>query len=165
MGEEFRKLYAEKQQKYDLPSFDELNADFGIILIVDGKQEFVGELLVAVRHKMVEAFNGWTNYLHSFYIPAPNFVVSMKEHEAMTEDDNKRLFQVIAKLSLWIKKSFKVSLNWKDESGDVDYIKNIYKEFIDIKEELNYFLDKNITTWEDIVAGKVPEKKEENHFH
>jgi len=149
--QELRKKYETYRKKYSLPSFDDLDSEFGIVLLADGRKELVGELLVAIRHKIVDTLNVWVNYLHSLYIPVPNYLVSMKEHEGLSEDDHKKIYVTIAKLSLLIRKSFKISLYWKNAEKDAGFIKESFNEFRKMKDDIGYFIDNNIKIWSKIL--------------
>ncbi|MBI2576473.1 hypothetical protein HYV84_04610 [Candidatus Woesearchaeota archaeon] len=164
LEQEIKEKYLELRKKYALPGFDELNNDFVIVMLAEGKTELVGSLLVAVRHRMTDAFNAILNYLHGLFIPVPNFMVSMKEHEALDESDHRRLYQAIARLNLLVRKSWKVSIRWKDEKEDAVFIKESFKEFQLLKKEIEYFIDKNIQTWEKVLDEK-PQQPTHGHAH
>ncbi len=154
LEQEIKNKYETLRKKYALPGFEELNNDFAIVMLAEGKTELVGNLLVAIRHRMTDAFNGILNYLHGLYIPVPTFLVSIKEYEALNEDDHKRIYLAIASLNLLIRKSWKVSVQWSHEKDDAQFIKEGHKEFQSLKKELGYFIDKNIATWEQVLAAK-----------
>ena len=148
---ELKQKYEVLRKKYTLPTFDELNKNFGIILLIDGKKDFVGELLVSIRHKMVDTFQAWVNMLHSMYIPAPNYMPSIKQHEALKEEDNKKIFLIIAKLILLTQRSYKLSLFWENNGKDAEFIKDGYEDFMKLKKDIGHFIDMNIDTWENVL--------------
>ena len=164
LEQEIKDKYRAFRKKYPLPSFEDLDNDFVIVMLAEGKTELVGNLLVAIRHRMTDAFNAILNYLHGLFIPVPNFMVSMKEHEALEESDHRRLYQAIARLNLLVRKSWKVSIRWKDEKEDAVFIKESFKEFQLLKKDIEYFIDKNIQTWENVLSEK-PKQPTYGHAH
>ncbi|MEA2037406.1 MAG: hypothetical protein U9O94_07890 [Nanoarchaeota archaeon] len=147
--------YSVFQKKYSLPLFDDLNNNFGIVLIVDGKSEFVGHLLVAIRHKIVDTFQNWIHFLHSIYIPSLSYFPSLKQHEALSDEDKKELFFIISHLSLLTNKSLKISLYWENTDKDAEFIKEAFKEFMELRDRISYFVDKNILVWDSVLKQKT----------
>lgn len=147
--EKFKEKYSRLQKKYDLPGIDDIDRDFGLLFVIKDKGA-PERTLVAVRKLMADVYNNWAAYVAAFITPNPASIVNYKEQESFDEDDVKKAGIILSKLMFWIRTSNQISLLWKDERQDAEFIKSSYKEFLGLKKDIDFFLTKNIEKWKEL---------------
>ncbi len=157
--DDFAARYHTLQERYNLPTLDELNFEFEIKDIIVEKKAGASFPLRYVRRIMINVLSSWTNHLHGYLMPNPQSAIHVHESKQFTDDDKERINQLITKIMLFNRLSTKLDLT-HDEKKDADFIKSVYTEWIDIKKFIIEFADITIQSWE----KDVPNDKKPNHL-
>ena len=153
--EEFKKDYLIVQEKYFLPTFEEFNQDFHIEKLVEVETDY---LVREVRKMIVDKFANYLRFVEAFLHPtnAPMFVLSLVK--LIDVETKKKLVNIYGKLAKSEMKAVELDLNFSEEK-DVEFIKNSYKLWQEIKKDLLVFVGKIERDW-DI----KPEVNGKNYF-
>ena len=130
--ENLKKEYSKLEEKYGLPKFDELNEDFNIERISDIATDMI---LREVRKFMAETFSNYLRFIETILNPvsAPMFIFSViKSINTEEKEKLKEIYKKLAKINVKILEN---ELIYSTEK-EVDFIKNFYKEWQEIKKEL-----------------------------
>jgi len=124
--------YKQIQAKYNLPEFDELNDDFNIEKLSEIETE---SLVREIRRMIADRFYNYLRFVESILNPvnSPMFIFSIvkiltiKEKEKLTE-----IYKKLAKKEIDL-----IELDVKfDEQKEITFIKESYKIWQDIKEDM-----------------------------
>lgn len=149
--EELKKEYGIFQNKYSLPSFEELNMDFQIEKAAESKTDFV---LREVRKYITDKFFNYLRFIESILSPAnaPMFVlaitktIGIKDREKLIE-----LYKKIAKVDIDL---IELDLEYSEEK-EAESIKKYYKIWQEIKKELLGIIGVIKKNWD----NKIEEEK------
>lgn len=136
--EELKKEYAKLQKKYSLPSFEELNQDFGI----EKATEFEGELLIReIRRYINDTISNYMRLIENLINPinVPVFVFTMIK--ALNQEDKKVLSEIYKKMG-----EIQITLVGVDlvysEKNEAEFIKNSFLVWQEIKKDLIKIIEK-----------------------
>jgi len=142
--ENLKQDYQKVQKKYNLPDFDKLNDDFQIEKLSEIETE---SLIREIRRVIADRFFNYLRFVESILNPvnSPMFVFSLvkilttKEKEKLTE-----IYKKLAKKEIDI-----IELDVKfDEEKEVTFIKESYKVWQDIKEDMLDIIDVIKKNWD-----------------
>ncbi len=139
--EDFEKNYEAVRKKYPLPKFEELDAEFDIHCIDDGKFP-----LREVRHKICERIDDLCIMLEEVLQPDTK-VSNLYESRVFTESDKELIFLVFKKLMAIRKKAALISLR-NNEREEAEFIAESYKQWIALKKQLEPFFIKLVDAWQ-----------------
>ncbi len=130
--EDLKKDYKKIQEKYNLPSFVELNKDFNIERIADTQTDF---LLREVRKFMADKFSNYLKFIEALLNPtnAPMFVFSIVKLISNQEKD--RLTEIYKKLAQIEVDIIELDIEFIEDK-EAEFIKNSYKTWQEIKVDL-----------------------------
>jgi len=137
MSEEFdleklKKEYKILQERYDLPSFEELNEDFQIEKATESETDFI---LKEIRRYVTDKFFTYLRFIESILTPTdgPMFVfaiiktLGIKEREKLIE-----LYKKIAKIEVDL---IELDIEYSEEK-EANSIKRYYEMWQEMKKEL-----------------------------
>ncbi len=130
--ETLKKNYAELQKKHALPSFEEMNQDFGI----DKACDFEGELLIReIRRFITDKISNYMRLIENLINPVnvPIFVFSMVK--MLDKDDKEALSEMYKKLGEVEINLIAVDLVYSEEN-EAKFIKDSFKVWQIIKKDL-----------------------------
>lgn len=130
--EDLKKSYLEIQNKYSLPSFEELNMDFGIEKIVECETEI---LVREIRRFMSEKFSNYLRFIEAILNPvnSPMFVFSVIK--TFENSEKKQLSEVYKKLAKKEVEILGLDIQFSEEK-EVEFIKQSYSSWQEIKKDL-----------------------------
>ncbi len=149
-AEILRKNYEKLRKKYSLPGFEELNEDFEIEKI-DNKDSLT--LSREVRRKMIEKNLSYFKFLEMFLNPSssPIFFHALISH--MDSKSREKLEKLYFKLGKFELDSVGLDNNYS-EDGDAKFIKNLFKEWQEIKNEFGEIINSLERVWEKEIEEK-----------
>jgi len=152
MVEEFnlknlKEKYSILQNKYDLPSFEEMNNEFQIEKIAEFETDLI---LKEARKYIIDKLFGYLRVLESIITPsnAPMFVFAMAK--ALGIEERQRVIELYKKISKLEVEIIRLDLEYSEQK-EADAIKKYYlfwkelkKEFIEIMEIINKNWDNKV---------------------
>jgi len=141
--ENFKEEYNKIQEKYDLPSFEELNSDFAIEKAADNETEY---LVREIRRYVSDKLFNYLRFTETLLNPvnAPLWIFSIVK--TMDESQKKKLSEIYKKLAENELRLFELDLSFSEENEAV-FIKRGYKLWKEIQGEYLDFLDKVKKNW------------------
>jgi hypothetical protein len=153
--EELKKKYVKLKEKYSLPSFEDLNQDFGI----EKASEFEGELLIReIRRYVNDVISNYMRLIENLINPinVPVFVFTMIR--ALDESDKKVLSGAYKKLGQIQINLLSVDLVYS-EKKEAEFIKDSFNVWQDVKKDLLKITEKIKSSKEN-----KPTNNEKNYF-
>lgn len=142
--------YGGLKEKYDLPSFQEINKEFEISTI-----ENKSFLLREITNKIVERIDFFSGLFEDLLQPDPSLLRSMYEAKIFNDEERKTIYTLYKKLMVLNRQSVEVSLN-REEKEDAFFIKKTFYEWKELKTSISKIVDKIKDSWK-----KETESKEE----
>ncbi len=143
--EEFKKKYGVLRKKYDLPCFDDLNKDFHIEKI----SEFETEILIREVRKFIgDKIVNYMRFLENLINPVnvPVFIYSIVK--LLGPEDKKKLSAIYKELMkneiLFIERDLGF-----DEKKEAEFIRDSYKTWQSVKNDLLEVIEKVKGKWDD----------------
>jgi len=130
--EEMKKEYGKLTEKHKLPSFNEMNEDFHIEKIAENETEI---LIREIRRYIGEKMSNYLRVVEAFLNPSnvPMFVFSTVK--TINSEDKQKLSEIYKKLSKSEINLIELDLKFSEEK-EADFIKESFKTWQEIKEEL-----------------------------
>ncbi len=127
-----KKDYKEIQEKYHLPSFEELNEDFQIEKAAEVETEF---LVREVRKFIADKFSNYLRFTEAILHPvnAPMFVFSIIK--SLGVEEKKKLTEVYKELTKNEVSLIELDVKFSEEK-EADFIKESYKIWQGVKEDI-----------------------------
>ncbi|HEB47054.1 MAG TPA: hypothetical protein ENI22_01130 [Candidatus Pacearchaeota archaeon] len=147
---EVKKNYEKFQIKYNLPSFEKLNEDFQIEKIAENETDY---LLREVKKAMADKFYNYLRFTETLLNPvnAPLFVFSIIK--SIDAEKKKKLNEIYKKLAKNEIRIIEVDLIYS-EKKEAEFIKESYKLWQEIKEELMDIIKNVKGNWDNKLEGK-----------
>ncbi len=143
--EELKKRYSELRKKHNLPSFEELNEDFGIEKISEHEVDLlIREIRKFVGDRLVNYMRFIENLLNPVNVPM--FVFSMVK--VLDADDKKQLSEIY-KILVKVEVGFIAHDLVFNEEKEAEFIRESYKTWQKIKKDLLTILNKINKKWDD----------------
>ena len=148
MGEktlsELKKDYLEIQEKYSLPDFQEFNQDFQIEKIAEYETDI---LIREVRKFVAEKLSNYMKFIEMIINPlnAPMSIFSLIK--SLGQSDKKKLSEIYEKLVKNEIEIVELDLNFSEEK-EVEYIKNSYNLWKEIKKDLLEIIETIKKNWD-----------------
>jgi UDP-glucose 6-dehydrogenase len=142
--EEIKSLYKEFEEKYSLPSFEELNENFQIEKVIESETDY---LLRELRKHIAEKLYNYLRFAETLLNPvnASFFILSLAK--SINPEKKKKLEEIYKKLAKNEIKCFKVDLTYSEEK-EAEFIKDssnlwekIKRDFLEIIEDTEKNLD------------------------
>ncbi|MDP4039184.1 MAG: hypothetical protein Q8P57_01215 [Candidatus Pacearchaeota archaeon] len=140
--EDIKKKYGVLKKKYNLPSFDEVDSDFGI-----GKIEnFSGDILKEIRGAMMEKVVHYVRLMEMMISPSQNspvFMVFLRE----INEENKSIMNKVLKSFVGLELSaFRLDIDSK-QTKEAEQINKIFTAWNNSKKDLNKLIDMMESNW------------------
>ena len=147
---EVKKNYEKFQKKYNLPSFKKLNEDFQIEKIAENETDY---LLREVKKVMADKFYNYLRFTETLLNPvnAPLFVFSIIK--SIDAEKKKKLNEIYKKLAKNEIRIIEVDLIYSEEK-EAEFIKESYKLWQEVKEELMDIIKNVKGNWDNKLEGK-----------
>jgi len=129
---ELKERYKKLQEKYNLPSFEELNQEFYIEKVVEFETEF---LTREIRRFIADKIYNYIRFVETILNPAnaPMFIFSVIK--SMTPEDKKKFNDIYDKLAEIDIELIKLDIE-SSEKRDAEFINSISISWKEIKKEL-----------------------------
>jgi len=129
--EQVKKDYKKFQQKYGLPSFEELNQDFQIEKIAEADTEL---LLKEVRRFMFEKISNYVRFLETLLNPVNASMFTFSVLKTLSADDKKKAEDIYKKLMKLEIDLMEVDIEYVEEK-EAEFIKEIVEVWNDVKKD------------------------------
>jgi len=152
--ETIKEKYQKTQEKYNLPTFEQLNADFDI-----SKAECDTETILRdIRKIMIGKFSSWLNFIETLLNPTNGSMFHMYLVKSIGEKEKQTLMEIFSQLGEIEIHAIKQEINYNEEQ-EADFIRNNFKKWQDMKKPLTEIIDFLKTNWE-----QKSSKKEKSYF-
>jgi len=135
-----KEKYLELSEKYNLPSFEEMDNEFEISTI-----EKDGFLLREIRRAIIDKIELYIKFLEELLSPETD-VSSMYESSVFNEGDRNELFEVYKKFMFFHRFSIEVSIDEGDDKTS-NYLNQFFKEWNDLKRRFLIIVKKTKGSW------------------
>jgi len=142
--------YREIQEKHDLPTFKEINEDFGIEKLSDSESEI---LIREVRKFISEKFSNYLRFSETFLNPSNVQMFVYSSIKSLEDSDREKLKEVYNVLSKKEMEVIELDLDFS-ESKEAEYIKDSFKVWQYVKKELLKIILKIKKNWDNKVESK-----------
>ena len=147
---DLKRDYAIVQKKYSLPSFEDLNKDFGIEKVSELETDF---LIREVRKFIADKSSNYLRFIDTLLNPsnAPMFVFSFVK--MLGKEEKTKLAEIYKKLISEEIKLIELDLDFVEEK-EARFIKEFYKMWQEIKKDFLEIIHK---------VNKISDKKTDNN--
>jgi len=130
--EELKKDYKKIEQKYKLPSFQELNEDFDIEKVAERETDM---LLREIRKTIMDKVIAYLRFIEMLLNPsnAPMFFFALVK--SLKQDDKKELEKIYGKICSLEIDAVELDCQYK-ENKEAEFIKKINKDWKTIKKDV-----------------------------
>ncbi len=141
---QFKKEYEKIREKYELPSFRELNRDFEIEKL---QEEETGMLVRKIRQTMTEKNAAYLRFAEMFMNPsnAPMFFLALAKN--LNGEEKDIVEELYLKLGKFEIKSIELDNDY-DEEKNAGFINDFYKEWQEIKKSFGVIMKALEEAWE-----------------
>ena len=142
--ENLKKDYAKIQKKYNLPSFKEFDEEFHIEKAAEAETDL---LITEIRRFMGDKLSNYLRFIEAILNPAnaPMFVFSFIK--SIGAEEKKKLAEIFKKLAKIEIKLIELDIEFS-EKKEVEFIKESYKEWQDMKKELLNIINEVKKNWD-----------------
>lgn len=140
MGE-LEKDYELLRKKHALPKFEELDAEFDIHCIEDGKL-----LIKDIREKIAEKSDNFCMIIEEVLQPDTK-ISNLYESRVFSDSDKEKIFRLFKRLMMIKRKAAFLMLKNSDKE-DAEFIRESFKEWHELKEQLSPMFEKLVEAWE-----------------
>ena len=149
---DLKKEYEVLKKRYNLPSFKDLDREFDIAEI-----EHDGFLLRRIRGRIYDKVDFFIKILENILYPNSANMASLYESKFFSEYDMDECTNILKRL-MFIDRSYILLDIEEDEGKDADFIKDVFKEWQSLKNDLLKFLKIMKDSWKK--EEKMPGEKE-----
>ncbi len=142
--EKLKKDYGKIQEKYFLPAFGELNADFGIEKIAEIETDF---LVREIAKVMGEKFSNYLRFVELILNPvnSPVFIFSLIK--TIGEDEKKKLAEIYKELTKIEVRLIELDVDFSEEK-ESRFVKETYDIWKRIKKDFLEIIEKIKSNWD-----------------
>lgn len=132
--------YKELAQKYQLPSFEEIDKEFDMTELSDSPFT-----LRSIRKKMIEKINYLKQFMEEVLQPDAT-LPGIVECKTFSDHQKDSLYTTYRKIMQITRKGIK-AIALEDEETDAEFIKQTYQEWQQIKQEIANYSDVLVECW------------------
>lgn len=148
--EELKEKYSELQTKFDLPSFQEMNEEFGIEKTDVEKFDI---LIREIRKYTVDKILNYMRFIENILNPSNASVFIFSVIKTLDNEDKEKLTEIYKKFSKIELDLIEIELKFSEEK-EVEFIKKTYSIWKEVQEELLDIFSKIRTNWDkEVVKG------------
>jgi hypothetical protein len=136
-----KKEYPLIQKKYNLPSIENLEVDFGLI-----EADCEKYLLVNIRKKMHDKIEFFLGIISNIF-EGDATLSNIYESKVFDEEKKTELFKIYKRLMKYSRQSNILSLYY-DEKAEAEFINSFYKEWQNLKQNIKKNLAHFRDTWD-----------------
>ena len=154
--EVLKKRYKKIQDKYNLPSFEELNEDFG----VEKASEIEVDLLIREIRKFVsDKLSNYMRFIEAILNPVNVQMFIYSLIKSLDISGKEKLTVIYKKLSKNELKLIELDMNFSEEK-EASFIKEAYIMWQEIKKDLLIIIEKANKNWD----NNKPESRKNDYF-
>ena len=142
--EELKKDYLIIQKKYSLPSFEEFNEDFQIEKLAEIETDF---LIREIRKFIAEKFSTYLRFIEAILNPVNSAIFIFAIIKTLENKDKEKLSEIYKKLAKKEVEILELDIQFSEEK-EVEFIKNSYKIWKEIKNELLEIVEVINNNWD-----------------
>ncbi|MFH1592155.1 MAG: hypothetical protein ABIB47_02185 [Candidatus Woesearchaeota archaeon] len=141
---DLKKEYKKLQDKYNLPSFEQLNQDFHIEKVAEVETEI---LIREIRKFIADKLANYLRFIETLLNPmnAPMFVFSVMK--SISVDDKGKLTKSYKRLAKNEVKLIKIDLEFSEEK-EAEFVKESYRIWQEIKKDLSEIVEAIEQNWD-----------------
>ena len=151
---ELKEKYSEYQKKYYLPSFEELNKEFGIEKAEKDTDFFLREIIKIV----IDKFQNYMRFIEGLINPSNASIFVFSLVKLIDNGNKERLSKAYKKISEIELKIISLDLE-STENSEAEFIKYCYKNWMEIKKDLIHVMKFVEENWD-----KKSEENKKNYF-
>lgn len=136
-----KKKYNDLRKRYNLPSYDEINANFSIEDIDDDSEL----ILTNIRIKIFEKIEFFTKLIESMLQPDTVFT-SMYEARYISDEEKKEAYNLFKRLTALLRYATLVSIN-NEEEDNAKFINGAYELWCSVKKEMQKHIQRLCNVW------------------
>jgi hypothetical protein len=145
------KEYEALRKKYDLPDLKELDREFCV-----GKLEDTPLLLRTVLHRIMERVEMAFKSLSDIVQPSESSLSTMYEAEVFSDDEKKRIFELMKKLAYTHRDLIIKDFEYNDDAAAAA-INKVFKEWKAMKKDVLVIMEKMRDSWNNETKSKTVE--------
>jgi hypothetical protein len=130
--DKLKKQYSEIQNKYGLPSFEEMNQDFNIERASDMEIEL---LVREVRKYMSDKLQNYMRFVETILNPSNASIFIFSIIKTIKEEDKKKLSDIYKKLSRYEVDLIELDVQYNEEK-EANFIKEFFKVWQEVKKDM-----------------------------
>ena len=153
-----KKEYEKYQKKHNLPSYDELDKEFELLYIGDIKE--IKFTLRFVRRRINDKISAACNMLQSLLQPNPSSFINLQESSFFSKEE-KMAYSALLRDLMQIERVSLVLDFSSDDKKEAEFIKGVYKKWLEWKEEILKITKKLVEGWKNL---EIKEEKKEQYF-
>ena len=147
--EELKEKYKEIKEKYNFPSFDELNREFQIEKASECESDY---LIREIRKFVADKFSNYLRFIETILHPmnAPMFVFSIIK--SISVEEKNKLTEAYKELAKYEVKVIKLDVSFNEEM-EAEFIRESYKAWQKIKENILSVIEIMEKNWDNKFEG------------
>lgn len=142
--EEIKKQYEEIKKKYNLPSFDDLNKEFGIERVQEQETEY---LLREIRKYVADKLQGYGRFAEGVLHPVNGTILVFSFIKAMTSEEKEKLSNIYKKIARLEIDLLGIEADYSEEK-EAQFVKEGYEIWQEIKKEFLEILEVVKSNWD-----------------
>ncbi|MDP3917184.1 MAG: hypothetical protein Q8Q42_02750 [Nanoarchaeota archaeon] len=151
--ENLKKDYSQLAEKYNLPSFQELDEEFEILYFRELFE--ISHPLSFVRRRIYEKFGWVCGMLQGIAQPNPSSMISIEESSFFSKEEKQKEHINLLKTMMYYER-YSVSLDIETtEENDAEFIKQAYKKWIELKPMIKEISSKLKDGWKKDAGSKT----------
>jgi len=131
--------YEELKEKYNLPSYDELDFEFEL----DKEAKYP---LRDIRRKINSKLHIFLDILQSIIQPETSDLTQMYEAHYYTEEDKQKALNLYKRLMIYSRTSDEIAIKYNEED-EANFINELFQKWEEIKDEMYFFIKKMKNSW------------------
>ncbi len=136
-----KKKYSKCQKKYSLPKFEDIDKEFKIYRI----DQYTTDILFDIRKQISNVLHSLAGIIYPIFTPSEADIVSLIISAGMDKKTKIEAHHLFKKLNYLISRSNSAGLDGEEKSAE--FIKEIWKEWPEIKKKIILFSDKIANVW------------------
>ncbi len=149
LKQDYNKL-VKKYKRSKLPSFDQLNQEFGIEFLAEHETELLARL---IRHRIHERVESFARLLERFLVPHDS-ILFLYATKQLAENDKHTIDTIVKRLAKLIFDSLAIEMKDYNEKTEVEFIAKAYREWKKIRVNIAEIISKIQSSFDEQTQAK-----------
>lgn len=142
--EKLKENYKKIQEKYDLPGFEELNAEFWIEKAAEAETDF---LIREIGKFMADKFSNYLRFVEAILNPVNSSMFIFSIIKSIREEEKKKLSEIYKKLAKIEIRLVELDVGFSEEK-EANFIKESYEIWKEIKKDFRDVIERIKSNWD-----------------